>query len=178
MIFLDTETTGLLSATVNDLDNQPRITEIALVKTTDDLEFVDQIETLVNPGTLINEEVTKITGITSEMVKDKPSFPELYMQIAEFFVGETTIVAHNAPFDMGMFWVELARIGREFHFPWPIHWICTVEKTFHIAGCRMKLRDLHYKATGKFHDEKAHRAMEDVYALIRCFRWMKDEGMV
>jgi len=178
MIFLDTETTGLLSATVNELENQPRITEIAMVKTTDDLDFVDQMETLIDPQTLINDQVSKITGITSDMVKGKPTFPEIYMDVANFFVGETTVVAHNCSFDMGMLWVELARMEREFHFPWPINWICTVEKSYHISRCRLKLRDLHYNAAGSFHDEKAHRAMEDVYALIRCFKWMKKENMV
>ena len=40
----------------------------------------------------------------------------------------------------------------------------------------MKLRDLHKWATGAEHLEGAHRAKNDVYALIRCYEALVKKG--
>lgn len=178
MIFLDTETTGLLRPTASSLSDQPRITEVYLLKLDESLQIVDEIETLVNPTIPIPETITKITGITDEMVAGCPTFPMLYPRLCEFFLGERTVVAHNCSFDMGVFWAELARMEAEFKFPWPQEWICTVERSFHLKNKRLKLSDLHEMATGKPHVDNAHRAKDDVHAMVRCYLWLKEGGHV
>lgn len=179
MIFLDCETTGLLNPRAAKLEDQPKITELSLVKTRDDdCSWVDEREYLFSVDEELEELIVKLTGITNKMLEGQPKFSEKYQEIAEFFLGERIVVAHNCPFDMGMIWVELSRIEKEFHFPWPIEWICTVEKTFHFEHRRMKLADLHELLTGKPHSDKAHRAKEDVYALIRCFIELKKKNIV
>lgn len=178
MLVIDCETTGLLKASIAKVADQPKITELSVVKTDDELNFIDEIEFLFDPGFALEPEITKLTGITDAMLSGKPAFVEKYEEIAEFFLGEKTVVAHNCPFDMGMIYVELARLEKEFKFPWPMNWICTVEKTFHLKHRRLRLAELHEMATGNPHDEKAHRAKEDVYALIRCFAWMKKGNLV
>ncbi len=177
MIFIDTETTDLLKSSANDISNQPKITEICIIKTNDDLtEIVEEYTTLINPEIPIPEHITKITGITDCMVLQKPVFAEVYPKIAEIFLGEKTVIAHNCVFDMGVLWCELSRIEKEFRFPWPMHWLCTVEKSFHIKNKRLKLGELHLMATGEEHKQNAHRAKDDVFALIRCFAWLREEG--
>lgn len=174
MLFIDNETTGLLKPELADLNLQPYITEICIIKTDKNFNFIDEINTLVDPGVPIPEIITKITGITDNMVKGKPKFIDLYHTIADFMLGETGIVAHNAPFDLGILRYSLRRIGMEYNLPWPKHHICTVEKSRHIENKMIKLSRLHELATGKPH-EGAHRAQADVYALIRCYKWLVEE---
>ncbi len=44
---------------------------------------------------------TSIHGISNEDVKDAPTFAELWPRL-KAFLGSDTLVAHNAPFDMGV----------------------------------------------------------------------------
>lgn len=90
-IAFDLETTGFLPGV-------DQITEIGAVRFVDgEVEAI--FSTLVNPQKAIPEVVTKVTGITDEMVKDSPVIESLLPAFAEF-CGEDPIVAHNAPFDV------------------------------------------------------------------------------
>ncbi len=89
-VAFDFETTGL-NASVD------QITEFAGVRFCGG-EPEETFSTLVNPGFPIPEEITRITGITDEMVADAPSSSEVTPKIAEF-MGNDPIVAHNIPFD-------------------------------------------------------------------------------
>lgn len=90
-IAFDLETTGFLPG-------MDQITEIGAVRFENGQ--VDAVfSTLVNPRKPIPEIVTKITGITDEMVKDAPLIDSLLESFAEF-CGNDIIVAHNAPFDV------------------------------------------------------------------------------
>lgn len=177
MIIIDKETTGLLKPSANNLSEQPHDIEIYALKLDENFEFVDEFESFVNPMIPIEPHITKITGIDDTMVATAPTFPTLYPELCDLFLGEKEVVAHNVSFDMGMMWVELSRMEREYHFPWPSVWTCTVEKSFHIKNRRMKLSELHELATGTPHKEGAHRARADVHALARCYKWMKEEGI-
>ncbi len=89
-IAFDIETTGFLAG----LD---QITELGAVKYVDGSpEAV--FATLVDPGRPIPTEVTKVTGITDDMVHGQPKVEVVLPSFAEF-CGETLMVAHNAPFD-------------------------------------------------------------------------------
>ncbi len=180
MIFLDTETTGLLNPEANDLNKQPYITELYMVKLEWDngeFQFIDEFHSLFNVPVPIEPIITKITGIDEKMLEGQPTFPDKYMEIAKFFLGEDTVVGHNLAFDNGMIWTELSRIQCETKFPWPIHHHCTVELSLPIEHHRLKLSDLHTKATGAPHDG-AHRARSDVEALVTCYAWLKNEGYI
>lgn len=178
MIFIDLETTGLL-VPEGDVSKQPKIIEICLVKAEIEkgkVVFEDQLDQLIYPEQELEHHITKITGITDDDLHGMPTYIEQHDRFVDFFLGERVVCAHNAPFDMGVLWYETIRHGLERHFPWPPIWHCTAEESTKINGKRLKLRDLHELATGEKHDEKAHRAMEDVYALIRCYEWMLKEG--
>ena len=178
MIFIDLETTGLLKPDATDIKFQPYITELCVIKTTSNFEMIDEIETFIKPPVPIPEVCVKITGITDEMVSAAPEFIEVFDELAEFFLGEDIAIAHNASFDLGVLKYELRRHGLEYNFPWPIKHHCTVELSRCIRNARLKLSDLHQLATGKPHIEGAHRAKHDVYALIRCYEWLRKEGFV
>ena len=174
MIIIDTETTSLLKPEVADLAQQPHIIEIALIRLDEhSYEEVERYDTLLKPGEPLDEDLhKKITGLTNADLEDAPSFLELYDGIADFMLGEQSIIAHNAAFDMGVLVVELRRIGKEFAFPYPPNQVCTVERTKHIKGRRMRLIELYEMKMGK-PLKQTHRAMGDAEALADVVRAMK-----
>ena len=54
----------------------------------------DRIDILINPEEPIPENIQKITNITNEMVKDKPTIKEALPEILRF-IGDSILVAHN-----------------------------------------------------------------------------------
>ena len=173
----DTETTGLLKPESASLDKQPYITEFYGVKLSEEFQIQDELESFVRPPISIPEEVVKISGITDDDVKDAPIFPIFYQRLAKFFTGVDCLVAHNLPFDLGMLNNELRRIDKVNKFPWPRHHICTVEKSMHLRGHRLSLSKLHMATVGTgFKD--AHRAKNDVFALVRCFHWLTENNHI
>ena len=97
---IDFETTGLSPA-------YDRIIEVGVVLVENDT-VVDTFNELMNPGFPIPFYITALTGITSEMVKGKPS-PEEVMSDLEALIGSLPCIAHNASFDRGFFAAEMSR---------------------------------------------------------------------
>ncbi|QCX32275.1 PolC-type DNA polymerase III [Caloramator sp. E03] len=89
-VVFDIETTGLNS-------NNDEIIEIGAVKIKN-FTIVDTFSSLVKPKKEIKNEITKLTGISNEMVKDKPSIETVLPEFLNF-VGNAPVVAHNAKFD-------------------------------------------------------------------------------
>ncbi len=91
-IVFDIETTGL--SPIND-----GITEIGAIKIQDN-KVIDKFSQLVNPEKNIPTFITELTGITNDMVKDKPTISKVINEFYDF-IGEDVLVAHNAAFDIG-----------------------------------------------------------------------------
>jgi len=178
MLAFDTETTGLLKPDACELYLQPKITEIYIAKFDKDFDIVDEFETFLNVGAPLPELITKITGITDEMLANAPVFPDIYDDLCDFVLGEDKIFAHNCSFDIGMVKNELKRIGKQFNFPWPKNQVCTVVESHPIKNKRLKLSQLYEIATGKSEIVGAHRAKTDVMAMIECIKFLKEEGFI
>jgi DNA polymerase-3 subunit alpha (Gram-positive type) len=99
-VVLDIETTGLSRSRHN-------ITEIAAIKFRNG-QFVGEFQTLVNPREHIPSFITQLTGIDDEMVKDAPPIEKALPNFIEF-LGDATIVAHNASFDYGFIFENASR---------------------------------------------------------------------
>lgn len=61
--------------------------------------IVDDFYSLVNPEERFDYFNVQLTGITPEMVADKPTFSELWTEL-EPLMSTGILIAHNAPFDM------------------------------------------------------------------------------
>ncbi|OGR68342.1 MAG: hypothetical protein A2081_01985 [Elusimicrobia bacterium GWC2_61_19] len=103
--FIDVETTGLSPRAA-------RVCEVAAISFRGS-DRVAELAELVNPGAPIPAEVSKIHGITDEMVKDSPSFAAVAPRLLAL-LENSVIVAHNAEFDIAFLSAELERVGLKF----------------------------------------------------------------
>lgn len=175
IIVFDTETTGLLSPNAAGLAGQPYIIEFYGVKIDENFQVLDEFETYIKPPMDIPPIITKITGISDEMVEDAPSLEEVAPKLAGFFANTTEMVAHNLAFDKAMVGNTAIRAGFK-EFPFPEIETCTVQKSMSLEQRRISLTRLHELLTGKpFKD--SHRARNDVNALVRCYFAMRERGM-
>lgn len=106
---VDVETTGLTP-------HGNGITEICCLRIADG-RVVDRFSTLVNPGRPIPPFIQSMTGITDAMVRDAPPFRQVIPAFLKF-LGESVLVAHNAPFDLSFINYGLYSSGhRHLHNP-------------------------------------------------------------
>ncbi len=105
-ICLDTETTGL------DPKNGDKITEIGCIEIIDRKITGNSYRQIINPGRKNSEESIQITGLTDEILKDKPFFSEIVKDFLEF-ISDSQLVAHNATFDINFLNHELSLLETE-----------------------------------------------------------------
>jgi DNA polymerase III subunit epsilon len=179
MIVFDTETTGLPGAETLPLAKQPKIIEIAAIKLDDEtLEETDRFTTLINPQQRLEEIIVKITGLTDKDLHKADPFGFHYEALAEFFLGERHLIAHNLAFDSTLLRFDLDRIGKLLKFPWPPNWICTVDATRHVKGFRLNMAKLYAHCFDGATFKDAHRAEADTEALANCVRRLIEEGTI
>jgi len=110
---VDIETTGGYA-------ENHRVTEIAIYHY-DGMQITDQFHTLINPGRTIPQFITGLTGITSEMVSDAPTFEDIASEIHDW-LKDRVFVAHNAHFDYSFLKKEFEGAG----IVWNTKKLCTV----------------------------------------------------
>ncbi len=153
---IDIETTGL-----SPLRN--KITEIAIF-IHDGEKIVNEFATLINPERFISANITRLTGITNEMVADAPKFWEVAKDIVLLTEGKI-FVAHNASFDYNFIKHEFKSLGYDFKR----EKLCTVQLSRKIIPKRKSY------SLGKLCNELKiplngrHRAAGDALATVKLF---------
>ena len=104
-IVLDTETTGL------EPSQGDRVIEVAAVELVNLLPTGATFHRLVDPERDIPTEATRVHGFTNGDLAGKPKFAEIVDELIAF-LGDSPVIAHNAPFDFGFLDVEFTRAGR------------------------------------------------------------------
>lgn len=104
-IVLDTETTGLDPLTGD------RVIEVAAVELVNLLPTGEVFHSLIDPERDIPAEASRIHGFTNGDVAGKPKFAGIADALLAF-LGDSEIIAHNAPFDFGFLDAELLRCIR------------------------------------------------------------------
>ena len=156
---LDIETTGISKLT-------EKITEFGIMKIKNG-EVIDTFECFVNPEKPIPEKVVEITHITDEMVKDAETIEVVLPKVIDF-VKDTTIVAHNASFDIGFIKENARRLGLTFDNTY-IDTLALAKELFPDFK-KYKLGLIAEKLDIKV--DVAHRALADVETLVAVFNVM------
>ena len=163
-IILDTETTGL------EVKQGHRVIEIGAVLLNDRKKSQDHFHSYLNPSRLIDEEATKVHGITNADVEDQPGFEEIAEEFIQFIEG-STLVIHNAPFDVGFLNNELRLASSTYPM---IEEICEIEDSLLIArdkypGQRNSLDALATRYDISGYDRTFHGALLDANILADVY---------
>ena len=110
-IIFDTETTGL------ECLKGDRLIEIGCVELLNRISTGRSFHAYINPRRLVSPESFLVHGLSDEFLRDKPCFDAIVDEFADF-IGDSTLVAHNAAFDRSFINMELSlcrRTGLEEH---------------------------------------------------------------
>jgi DNA polymerase-3 subunit alpha len=179
-LVFDTETTGLprdWNAPLSDLDNWPRVVQVAWQLHAADGSLVEACDFLVQPdGFNIPFGAEDIHGISTELARTE-GLPaaEVMAKLRDALARAEFMVGHNLKFDLNALGAEFLRLG------WDESWITKpvldtmTPQTAALVGIPgrggfkpAKLGELHAKLFGQAFAE-AHNATADVEATARCF---------
>ena len=109
-VVFDAETTGLNPSEGDE------IISLGAVRIVNGKILSEHYEQLVDPQRKINKMTTQITGITSEMLKGKPTI-EKVLPAFHAYCEDAVLVAHNAAFDMRFLQIKEKKLGLKFDNP-------------------------------------------------------------
>ena len=163
-IILDTETTGL------EVEQGHRVIEIGAVLLNDRKKSEEHFHSYLNPERLIDEEATKVHGISNQDLENKPLFQEIAEEFLEFIQG-STLVIHNADFDVGFLNNELNLVSSKYP---KLEEICEVIDSLSLArkkfpGQRNSLDALANRFDVTGYDRTYHGALLDANILADVY---------
>jgi len=197
-LFFDTETTGVPAnyrAPTSDLENWPRMVQIAVIMYDEQGKLQAQSDCIIKPsGFIIPEQAAMLHGITTERAEREGQPVEYALDLfASLAQVATTIVAHNIAFDEKILGAEYLRAGRKNVLEGKRR-ICTMKGTVEFCGLLNdasysnfkvnkyrykwpKLQELHEKLFGCYFEE-AHNACIDIEITAKCFWKLKEFGVL
>ena len=159
LVFFDLETTGL------DVEKD-RVIEFAGIKVYPD-KRQERLETFINPGQPIPEEITRLTGITDEMVAGAPVFSEITTDLVKL-LRDADVAGYNlCNFDMPMLESEFRRCGQSLPGPEDRAVIDPLE-----ILKKHEVRTLSWAYNFYLGEQRndAHRSMQDTEATVEILR--------
>jgi len=149
---VDVESTGIYP------DGHDRIIEVAVVRTTPDLQIEDEWATLVNPRRDIGR--TDIHGIQAGDVVQAPAFEEIAADVGERLSG-AVVVAHNLRFDLRFLAAEYGRCGVSMPEPPSL---CTLHLAFRLLPDAPSRKLVYCCEQAGIPHEEEHTALGDARA--------------
>jgi len=187
-LFFDTETTGLprnWKAPVTDLNNWPRMIQIAWILCDDKGNRIESDDFIIKPENfIIPLDASRVHGISTEKAINEGVPLDTVLNKFNILLGQAEfIVAHNISFDEKILGAELLRkrIQSDFNRK---RKLCTMQSSTNY--CRLpgpygykwpKLSELHIKLFGVDFEE-AHDASVDINATEKCFWEMRKIGLI
>ena len=170
LTIFDVETTGL------DPKKGHRVVEIAAVRVEDGRILEESaFSTFVNPERAIPWEVKQINHVEDSMVADAPTIMTVLPQFLEFAKG-STLVAHNAAFDMGFLETEKECCWGYVELP---ECLCTMKlsQSLYPTAFRHNLDPLCERFQLQFPANR-HRALPDVLLTAQALLKMLDGSKI
>jgi DNA polymerase-3 subunit epsilon len=99
-IVLDTETTGL------DFLGGDRVVELGCVELVNHVPTGNHFHVYINPERAMADDAFSVHGLSDAFLRDKPPFRDIAVEFIRF-IGDATLIIHNAPFDIGFLNFEL-----------------------------------------------------------------------
>lgn len=185
-LFFDTETTGLpknYNASYDDLDNWPRVVQLAWVLTNKKKEIIEEKSFIIKPdGFTIPAASFAVHGIDDAKANKLgvPLAEALSAMNKSLLQKVPTLVAHNILFDINVLGAEFLRLNIKSNFM-DLARICTMKSS--IEFCSLpnrkfpKLAEL-YRCLFDSDFENAHDALADVVACYKCFFELKERNII
>ena len=179
ILFFDTETTGLpkkRKAPATDLDNWPRLVQLAYLVYDFDGNLIHSCNEIIKPnGFTIPKAASNVHGITTDIANQRGSNIEEVFELFSIHLKRAkVIVAHNMAYDEKIIGSELIRMGFD-NIVDSMEKICTMESTADF--CKIngpygykwpELKELYRFLFG--HDfTGAHNALADIQATAKCY---------
>lgn len=169
--WFDLETTGLDIKTANP---------VSIYAVNSKLKYT--INSLVNPGIVISDDLTAIHGINDLMVKDKPSFIELANSLISLFSRSEYIAGYNiCKYDVPLIQSLFNRNSIDFNFS-KFKFIDLFYITKNVLNEvdlntpeSLKLSAVYKLVTGE--ELCAHNAFNDVIACIKILEIFEEHGL-
>lgn len=158
---VDIETTGFMSGACD-------IIEVSAIKCHNNVP-IREFSSLIKPTKPIGWYVTKLTGITEDMVKNAPCVKEVLERFYEF-AGNDVLIGHNVNFDVNFLYDDLLKYNNLI-----------------LSNCFVDTLQLARKALPHLHNHKqttvaeyfnintdgAHRALKDCEICNACYQRLK-----
>ncbi|MBA4489754.1 3'-5' exonuclease [Paracoccus sp. S1E-3] len=157
-VVFDTETTGLALS--------DRIVQIAGLRIAGGRLTGEQFDTLVHPGMAIPPTSTAIHRITDAMVADAPDVTTALRGFHHFAEG-AVLIAHNAPFDMGLLRAAEGQTG--LHFPNRVMDTVLLSAMIWGQGARHSLDAICARLGITIPEQLRHTAMGDAEATAQAY---------
>ena len=158
LVAFDMETTGV--------EPGSRMVEIAAQAFDPDGTVIDEFASLVNPGMTMPADAGAVNGITDDMLKDAPDASAVLREFLAWLPSGPTLVAHNAPFDVGVLAWELGRAYMPMISASVIDTLQIAKALKRTANNKLQTLIEHHRLVV---DGDAHRALRDASACRQYF---------
>ena len=187
-LFFDTETTGLprnWKAPVSEVDNWPRMIQIAWILADEQGNHIDANDFIIRPeGFTIPADAARVHGISTEKaMQEGVDLQTVLSDFNELISEADYLVAHNISFDEKIVGAEFIR--KNIHSElFNKTRICTMLKS--VDYCQIpgrygykwpRLSELHHTLFGEDF-ENAHDAAADIGATAKCFWELKKRNVL
>jgi len=155
-VVFDVETTGF------NRENC-KIIEIGAVRVQNG-EITGRFNHFIDPKEKLPEKIIELTHITDDMLAGQPTIDAVLPEFIDF-IGNATLVAHNADFDMGFLEYHASTLGYDVKNPY----LCTLQLS---RALFPTLSRFNLAAMARHHGvslENHHRACDDAAALAQIF---------
>ncbi|MFD1615822.1 3'-5' exonuclease [Gelatiniphilus marinus] len=188
LLFFDTETTGIpknWKAPITDLNNWPRIVQLAYILSDKDGKIINQSDFIIKPVDFkIPEESSNVHGITTDKAIEEGIPLSLALQSFDNLAKHSgVLVAHNIEFDEKIVRAEYLRCNMTDSLS-NMKRICTMEESINLCALKgtygykwPKLTELYFKL---FNSElkDSHNASNDVKATFECYWELKKRKII